>query len=277
MKPDTQLSKRNFWIIVLNSTSAYVLAYLLVFYINHFTKLITASLFSIPAGFDWDQTYFYIENYQWTHDMVTTIYSSGLLLNFLLGLISLGIFYSIYEEITRLKIFLIWFTLLSFNLFFSNLLIGNLFTKGIGYVFQWAFFTDTTKVLIAMVGFFGLIATAFVMKRPILYSANAYFVALNERNFPFFFTAQITVPFVVGTLLSVFYFYPRILFQERYSWLSLALVLLILFLGINDEEPMIFDPDEPPPPIRISKIFVIAAVILYVGLRILFNSRHTFP
>ena len=276
MKPDAGLTKRNFWMIVTNSTSAYVLAYLMVFYINHFTKIFAAIMFNIPVGFDWDQIYFYIENYQWTHDMVTIIFSSGPVLAFLFGLVSLGIFYALREEFTLLKIFLIWFAFLSFNFFFGNLLIGNLFTKGIGYVFQWAFFSDTTKVLIAMVGFFGLIATAFVMREPILFSANSYFTTLTERNFPFFFTAQITVPFVIGTLFSIFYFYPRILFQERYSWISLAVVLLIIFLGINEEEPIIFDPEEPPPPIHISKVLVICAVVIYVVFRIVLNSKHAF-
>jgi len=276
MEPCTKLSRRNFWIITLNSTSAYVLAYLLVFYLNHFTKVVMATMFDVPISFDWNQIYYYIEAFQWTHDMVTTIFSVGIFLVFIFGIISYGAFFALLEEVTRLKIFFIWFTLLAFNFFFGNLLIGNIFTRGIGFVFQWAYFSDTAKVVIAMIGFFGLIMTAFLMKRPILFSANSYFTSVKEKNFPFFFTAQIIVPFIIGSFLSVFYFYPRILFQERYSWMSLAVILFIIFMGINDEEPMVFDPDEPPPPVTVSKVLVISAVLMFVVLRIAFNSKHAF-
>jgi len=274
MEPMTKLSRKNFWIIVLNSTSTFVLAYLLVFYINHFAKVVMSAMFNIPVAFDWDQIYYFIQGYQWTHDMVTTIFSAGPILVFIFGIISYGAYWAIHAETSRLKMFFIWFTLLSFNFFFGNLLIGNIFTRGIGYVFQWAYFSDTAKVVIAMIGFFGLVLTAFIMKRPVLFSANSYFTGLKERNFPFFFMAQIVVPFLIGNALSIVYFFPRILFQERYSWISLGVVLLILFMGINDEESVVFDPDEPPPPVTVSRVLVIAAVLVYVVLRILLNSKH---
>ncbi len=274
MKTHAELSRRNFWVIVLNSTSAFVLAYLLVFYLNHFTKAAMGIMFNIPVAFDWDQLYFYIKDYQWTHDMVTTVFSAGVVVVFIFGILSLAAFRAFREEVSRLKIFFLWFALLAFNFFFSNLLIGNLFTRGIGYVFQWAYLSDTAKVVIAMIGFFGLILTALVLRRPFLLSANSYFVSLKERNFPFFFTAQVIVPYLAGSLVSVFYFYPRILFQERYSWISLGVVLLILYLGINQEETVLFDPEEPPPPVTVSKVLVIAAVVVAVVLRVAFNSRH---
>ncbi len=276
METIQKLSRKNFWIIVLNSTSAYVLAYLLVFYINHFIKVVMASMFHIPVGFDWDQVYFYIEGYQWTHDMVTTIFSAGPFMVLIFGVISLGAFFSLREEVARVKIFFIWFTLIAFNFFFGNLLIGNIFTKGIGYVFQWAFFSDTARVVVAMIGFFGLGLTALVMKKPILFSANSYFTSIKEKNFPFFFTAQIIVPFIIGNIISIFYFFPRILFQERYSWLSLAVVLLILFMSINEQEAVMFDTDDAPPPVIISKVMVVLALVLYVGLRLALNSKLSF-
>jgi hypothetical protein len=276
MEAPTRLSRRNFWIIVLNSTGAYVLAYLFVFYLNHFTKAVMARMFNIPVAFDWDQLYFYIKDFQWTHDMVTTIFSSGVFLVFIFGWVAYGAFWAFKEEVSRLKIFFLWFALLAFNFFFSNLLIGNIFTRGIGYVFEWAYMTDTAKVVIAMIGFFGLILTAIILKRPFLLSANSYFSALKERNFPFFFMAQVVVPYLIGTFISVFYFFPRILFQERYSWMSLGVVLLIMYLSVNQEETVLFDPDEPPPPVTVSKVLVVGAVVTFVFLRLVLNSRHNF-
>ncbi len=276
MKTRTLLSRKNFWIITVNSTGAFVLAYLLVFYLNQFTKVVMAAMFNIPVAYDWDQVYYYIESFQWTHDMVTTIFSAGIFLVFIFGVIALGAFYALKEEVTRLKIFFLWFALLAFNFFFSNLLIGNIFTRGIGFVFEWAYLTDTVKVVIAMIGFFGLLMTAFIMKRPFLLSANSYFSSIKERNFPFFFMAQVVVPYIFGSIISILYFYPRILFQERYSWISLGVVLLILYSGINQEEAVIFDPDEPPPPVTLSKVLVYGAAVVFVVLRFVLNTKHNF-
>lgn len=254
----------------------YILAYLSVFYLNHFTKMVMASMFGIPVSFDWDQIYYHIHNFQWTHDMVTTIFLAGPFLVFIFGIIAYGAFWSLREEVTRLKVFFLWFALIAFNFFFGNLLIGNIFTRGVGFVFEWAYFSDTAKVVVAMIGFFGLIMTAVVMRRPILISANSYFSQVKEQNFPFFFTAQIIVPFFLGSFFSVLYFYPRILFMERYMWMSLAVVLLIAFLGISQEETVLFDTDEPPPPVRVSKVLVVTTVVVYVLFRIILNSKHDF-
>ncbi len=270
----TKLTKKNFWIIATNSTSAYVLAFLFVFYLNHFTNMFMSAMFNIEVSFDWDYVYYHIEPYQWTFDAVKTIFSAGPVLVFIVGAISLIAFFSLLEEPAKIKIFFIWLTFHSFNFFFANLLIGNIFKKGIGHVFNWMFLTDTQKLIIAMIGFFGLLGTAFVMTGPVIISANSYFKKTNEKNFPFFFTSQIIVPFVIGTLLSVGYFIPRILFQERYSWISLGIILFIIYMRLKDHEPVYFDEDDRQA--NLSVVLIAITIVVYVGFRFLFNTEHIF-
>jgi hypothetical protein len=275
MKTNHMLSRKNFWIITVNSTVSFILAYLLIFYINQFMYIFTATMFHIPVSFDWDQVYYHIEPYQWTHDMVSTIFAFGPIMIFILGIVFLGAFYAIKEEKSNLKMFFVWFSLIAFNSFFGNLLIGNLFTKGMGFVFQWMYLSDTARLVIALIGFFGLLLTAVVMKRPILYTSNNYFNTLNEKNFPFFFTGQVILPFIFGSLLSIAYFYPRILIQERYSWATLAVVLFLVYKNTDQNESVYFDEDEEPH-IRLSLPLIIITLVLYAGLRFLFNSPHNF-
>jgi len=271
METTQQLSRRNFWIIAVNSASAFVLANLLVFYSNLVFTIGAARMFSIPVSFDWNQIYFHIEAYQWTHDMVTTIFAFGPVLVFLMGIISLGIFYATKEEKSHLQIFFIWFTLIAFNSFFGNLLIGNLFTKGMGYVFQWMFLTDSARLVIALFGLFGLLLTGFIIRKPILFAAGSYFNQLSEKNFPFYFTSQIIIPFLVGSALSILYFLPRVLFQERYAWISMAILLFIVFKNTDDTEVIYFD-NETERTISLSKPILIASVLIYCGFRIGFNT-----
>lgn len=267
MKADFNLTKTNFWIIVTNSTASYVLAFLFVFYINHFIKIILAVSYGYDLGFDWDTIFYYIEPHEWTHDSVRLIFSAGPILIFVAGLISLIAFWSLVEEVARLKTFFMWLTLHSFNFFFGGLLIGNIFKKGVGHVFNWMYMTDTSKMLVALFGFLGLLGTAYFMAKPAAISANSYFNKLDEKNFPFFITAQIIVPFIIGTLIYLGFFLPRILFQEAYSWISLAMILLFIIGRVSKMDTLYFDEEDRY--IGVSSVIVITTVVVIVAFRVL--------
>ena len=166
MKVDAELTKTNFWIIVTNSTASYILSFLLIFYINHFSKIALAISFGYDIGFDWANIMYYIEPYEWTHDSVRLIYSAGPILIAVVGLISLIAFWSLVEEPARIKTFFMWLTLHAFNFFFGGLLIGNIFKKGVGHIFNWMYMTDTSKMIVALMGFIGLLGTAYIMAKP---------------------------------------------------------------------------------------------------------------
>ncbi len=271
MKSDFNLTKTNFWLIASNSTASYVLAFLIIFYINHFIKIILGGSYGYDMGFDWDIINFYIEPYEWTHDSVKLIYSAGPILILVLGLISLIAFWSLVEEPARLKTFFMWFTLHSFNFFFGGLLIGNIFKKGVGHVFNWMYLTDTSKMLVALFGFLGLLGTALIMSKPAAISANSYFNKLDSKNFPYFITAQLIVPFIIGTLLYLGFFMPRVLFQETYSWISLAMILLFIVGKVSRMETLYFDEEDRF--IGVSSVILITTIILFVSFRVILRNE----
>lgn len=271
MKPDTELTKTNFWIVAINSTACYVLSFLMVFYINYVIKIILAGNYSYDIGFDWDRIFYYIEPYEWTHDSVQLIYSAGPILIFVLGLISLIAFWSLVEEPARLKTFFMWFTLHSFNFFFGGLLIGNIFKEGVGHVFNWMYLSDTAKMIVALLGFLGLLGTAYFSSRVAAVSANSYFNKLGEKNFPFFITAQLIVPFILGTIIYMLYFFPQILFQEAYSWISLAVIILFMVIRVGKMDTMYFDEEDRY--FEVSRIIVLTTLVLLFGLRILLRNE----
>ncbi len=271
MKPDIQLTRTNFWIIVTNSTASYVLAFLFLFYISHFVKIIFAINYSYDIGFDYGKIFFYIEPHEWTHDSVKLIYSAGPILIFVIGLISLIAFWSLVEEPARIKTFFMWLVLHSFNYFFGGLIIGNIFKKGVGHVFNWMYLTDTTKMLVALFGFLGLVGTALIMTKPAAVSANSYFNKLDEKNFPFFVSAQLVIPFILGTLIYIGYFLPYILVQEIFSWISLALLLLIIIIKISRSDTLYFD--EETRYINVSPTIVVTAIVILVVFRVLLRNE----
>jgi hypothetical protein len=271
MKNDFKLTKENFWIIAINSTSAYVLAFLFIFYLNHFVKILIALSYRYEVGFDWSIVSYYIEAPEWTHDSVTLIFGSGPILIFIVGLISLIAFWSLVEEPARLKTFFMWLTLHSFNLVFGGLLIGNLFKKGVGHVFNWMYLTDTSKMIVSLLGFVGLLGTAYIMSKPVAISANSYFNQLDKKNFPFFITAQIIVPFFFGTIIYLLFFIPEVQFQETFSWISLLMIILFIIGRVNRMETLYFDEDDRF--INISPIIVITSLIVIISFRILLRNE----
>lgn len=271
MASEADLTKTNFWIIAINSTASYVLSFLAVFYINHFVKILLSRNFGYNIGFDWDNILFYVKPYEWTHDSVRLIYSSGPILIFVVGLISIIAFWSLVEETARIKTFFMWLTLHAFNFFFGSLLIGNIFKKGIGHVFNWMYMSDTSKMIVALIGFLGLLGTAFFLSRPVAISANSYFNKLDKNNFPFFITAQIIVPFILGTLLYIGYFIPQLYFQERYSWISLGVILLFIIGRVSKMDTQYFDEEDRYT--EISKIIIITTLVIFIGLRVLLRNE----
>lgn len=261
----TKLSIKNFWAIVVNSTSTFVLAYLFVFYFNVLLKAMLAGVFSYPVTITHNTIYYLIENYEWTQDSVRLIYSAGPILLLVFGIISLMIHTSLSDEEGRTKIFFVWFALHAFNFVFSGLIIGNIFTHGVGHVFNWMYMHDTTKMIVALVGFFGLLLSAIVVTKPITSTALSYFNRLDEKNAPFFIMSQIIVPFILGSGIIVLYFLPGAEFQEMYSWIVLGVLLLIISGRINSMEPIQFDMEDRK--VGVSWVVFIFTILLVLALR----------
>lgn len=271
MVQNPKLTRRNFWAIALNSTVAYLLANMVVFYINHVMTIIGAALFGFDLSFDFNSIYFHIESYEWTADSVKLIFSVGPLMVLFAGIVSMILFSKISEETARIKILFIWIALIAFNYFFGGLLIGNLFRNGVGHVFNWMYLKDTEKMAIALFGLFSLVTIALLMARPVAMSTNSYVNKLSESNFPFLITAQIIVPFILGEALSLAYHLPIILFQEKYSWISLAVMTIIIIIRVNNYNTLYFDEEERE--IRPAWIPIIITIIIIAALRVLLNNQ----
>ena len=224
-----------------------------------------AAVFEYPVNFSYNNIGYFIQKYEWTHDSVRLIYSSGPILLFVLAILSLMLYASMSNEEGRIKIFFVWFSLHAFNFVYSGLMIGNIFTHGVGHVFNWMYLTDTTKMIVALVGFFGLLLTVILVTKPIASSAVSYFNGLDERNIPFFITSQIVVPYLIGSGIILLYFMPLTSFQEKYSWIVLGVLIFIISARINAMEPVNYDVEEKLP--GISWITLIFTIIFALAIR----------
>ena len=263
------LSRQNFWIIALNSTAAYILSYLFLFYLNQFSYLLTAGMYDYAISIDYSSYFFHIEPYEWTQDAVIMIFSSGYILTFLAGLLSLLAFYQIVADSFPIKVFFFWTSFHAVTYVFGGLMLGNLLTEGIGHVFTWMYMTDTMKMIISLVGFTGLLMMSIFSARLVALSSNAYFEKYNERMGPFFITAQVLVPYLIGSVLIFVYFLPEPQFHERYSWIIIGVMLLLFFMRARYNDDLMFEEGDENRSIRLMKGFIIFTVLFYVLSRII--------
>lgn len=270
-----KLTRKNFWIIAANSTASFVLAYLLVFYLNQFSYILTGGMYDFPVTIDYATYFFHIEPWQWTHDSVILIFSAGYIVTMFLGLLSLLAFFQLVADSMPVKIFFFWVSIHAFTYVFVGLMLGNLLTEGIGHVFNWMYLTDTVKMIISLFGFFGLLMTALFAPRMIALSANSYFERFNEKNGPFVITAQVLVPFLIGTVLVYAYFLPKSLFHEKYGWIVLTAMMIIFFIRARFMDDLMFEEDDDRK-IRLMKGLIVFLAVFYAGSRILLMNGITF-
>ncbi len=271
MGTDNSLSRKNFWAIVINSTAAFVLSYLFIFYLNLFTIVFTAGMFDFDISFDFNHIIYHVKQTDWTHDSVKVMFGFGPLLTFIVGLLALVAYASLSEEITKFKLFLLWLTLNAFNYVFSGIIIGIIFKIRIAHLFIWMYFNDSQLLMMAITGLFGIILTAILLSRKMAFSANIYFNKLDENNFPFFVMAQFIVPFLIGGAWVVIYFIPEIQITEMYIWIGLAVILLISSLRMAHFDPIYFD--EEPRLIEISWGAFITALIASLLMRLILQHE----
>ena len=204
MNAENNLSRKNFWIIVINSTAAFVISYLLVFYLNHFSSIFAAGMFNHDISFDFSKINYLVIPTDWTNDSVKVIYGIGPLLVFITGLLSILAYSSLSKETEKVKILLLWLSLNAFNFFFSSIIIGIIFKIRIFHLFIWMYLNDSQLLMMAMIGFFGILIVALLMSKKIAFSANTYFNKLDENNFPFFIVSQMIVPFIAGAITHMY-------------------------------------------------------------------------
>lgn len=269
------LTRRNFWVIAINSLASFVLTYLIIFYLNQISFVLTSGMYGYPVSIDYASVFFHVEPYQWTHDAVFLIFSSGYILTLIFGLLMLLGFYYILPDALPVKVFFFWFVLHAGNYIFGGLLLGNLMTQGIGHVFNWMYLLDTPRMLISLTGFFGLLVIALMSAYWVAVSANSYFEKYNEKMAPFFITAQVFVPYLIGSLILFFYFYPKNMFHERWGWLVLGTMLIIFYSRSLYMSDLLFEEDDTRK-IRPMKGLIITAVLVLVLSRLLMSQSWLF-
>ncbi|HPG33871.1 MAG: hypothetical protein H6541_06550 [Lentimicrobiaceae bacterium] len=256
---------KNNLFITANSTAIYLLSYLFVFLIHQFFTIIACKIFSFPVELNYTTIIYWVYEYEWTFDSVKIIFSAGPVICFILSIFMLVVAIKFREYDGLLKSFFLWGFIHCINLFLGSALAGALLGEGFGHVLIWLFMADTGKMIITLIGFFGLAAVGFGITRLILLTANSYYNKQEPSERPAFLFYSTLLPFILGTLIIAAIRYPMN-YYESLRLVTPVLIILPSFLNSNNFPVIYFDENHKV--IKASSSLIAAAFIILIIYRV---------
>ncbi|MDP4280628.1 MAG: hypothetical protein Q8867_00620 [Bacteroidota bacterium] len=264
-----QFRKSNL-LILLNSTTLFLLSYFFVFTIRLFTKAIAAKTLDISTIIYYKDVDFLIRSSQWTVDAVKVVYSSAPFIFLIISIISLIIYKTFLEEKWMSRLFVFWIFAHSFIQVFGDVMIGSMVNQGFGYVLMYLFLDDTEKLFVSLGSFVFILVTGFVMGKNMLYTGNIYYNFLLRKNRGYFVASQYFLPFILGSCIIFLLKEPKILPFEIAVDSSLLLFLIPAFLRMPFVNDLYFD--ENPRKIKAAVIPLITAALIAILFRVILGQ-----
>lgn len=268
--------RKRFLLIAANSTILFLLSYFALFLFSQAITVVAASFFDYPAIVYYYEIYFNISQEAWFHDSVKTIFSSGPVVIFVVGITFFIIYHNKKENTGIFKLFFLWGFLHAINMLFGALLVGTLFETGVGHVISWLYIMDTGKVLYSILSIFILVIAGLIATKPFLISGNSYYNEINDENRTSFIISQVFLPYLAGNAALLMIRQPRFVFYDSFILVALFLCILPILVTYRSYNILYFEEEEKKPgfvwiPLAILILAVLFfRVVLQIGLR--FNS-----
>jgi hypothetical protein len=266
--------RRLFYLISFNSTVLFLLSYFVLFLLSQFITVLAARFYNYPTTVYYYDIYFNINEESWFHDSVKTIFSSGPVINFVLGITFLIIYSNIKETAGTFKLFFLWGFLHSVNMLFGALLVGTLFETGVGHVLSWMYVMDTGRVLFSIISIFFLVISGLLATKPFLISANSYFTEINDHNRSSFIAGQTLIPYLAGNAFLLLVRQPKFVFYDTFILLGLLMSILPILVTYKSYHELYFEEEDKRPGLAWKALLVLFVLILIfrgllgIGLRI---------
>lgn len=250
--------------IFLNSTAFFLLAYLLIYLFSQLLTLIAALAFNFDVVWKYYGLIINVGENQWTAEAVKTIFSAAPVFQLIFGFACAAVYFRFRELTGMIKQFFFWGFMLSFHLFFVNILIGGLVNKGFGYVLQWSYLADTGRLFHVLFGLFGLVLTGYLGAKSLVISVNSYFNEVRGLRKLHVFLFQFLFPFIAGLILIYLIRIPYNHYNDYLDLISIAAFLFVcifVFIRLTHLEDLMFDEEEKKPYI-FRQVFLVLGIVL---------------
>ncbi len=251
-----------------DSTLIYIITNFIVNFLMNLGFFVVSDYYNLDPIMKYPNITFGADEIRWKREIVTGVYSTGLVVGFVLSIIFIMLLLPLRRKSHLLRLILIWFSINSVAVFSTYLITTPLSNSFIGGVLAWNRFNyPLVKILMSIIGAVVMIIFSLYISLPIfrLAFANRFVSSGSERiNF---LKASILYPFLIGTIPTIILNFP---IQDIFSFLlpiTIGLIVgLIMISSSLINKVIIVKKDEYH---YISFSFYISILFLLVIIRLL--------
>ncbi len=252
-------------IITINSLLFFLLSYFFIAFFDKLSMGITALLFDYKTVIYYYNIEFLVDYDAWYADAVKAIFATGPIVGLFIGILSLIIYSKVYLENGILKLLLLWAIFHGFNRIISGALVGSMLSKGFGYVIIYMYYSDTGKLILALIVLMLSVIVGSLSAKFWVMSANSYYNYSKLEGRALFLLNQIFLPYVFGNIIIYFITQPKTEFLDTLVNVFMIFMILPPLLLYRNYQDYYFD--EEPRSIKISIPILIFAIIFIASFR----------
>jgi hypothetical protein len=263
-----QLFAPEYLIIAFNSLLFFLLAYFIISFIEKLGMAFTAMHFDYKTIIYYYKVEYLVDYDDWYADSVKAIFASGPLLAVIIATLVLILYSKVYLEDGLMKLLLLWGMVHGFNSILGGALIGALTGKEFGYTIMYLYYSDTGKLVIALLVLLIMVVLGSSSVKFWIFSANTYYNFSTPAKRQVFIVSQVLIPFVLGSGIIFLINQPKLTAYNLLVNLSLIFMLLPVLLLSRYHQEYYFDEKKKQIKLSIKTLFVVVFLLaLYrIGL-----------
>ena len=198
------MTLRQFAVYIFNSTVLFIITYIIAYLTYQFAVIFVSSFWGIDSVLYYYEVMFPIGNASplWSKHNIILITISGPIVSLIMGMIYYKVFLprDVFGPVT--KLFFLWLSFHSFNLFFGAYVAGFITDQGFGYVVNWLYLRFFIKLALVMLSLFVMMVIGYYATKPLLETSNSL-QRVSRENRGYFILTQMIVPWILGGLILI--------------------------------------------------------------------------
>ncbi len=212
--------RNRFGLTYLQSTTFFILSFLIIYIIYQLVTIGASRIFSIPIIWYYYELKFPLYTFSplYTRKALVIIFGAGPLLCLLLGFVSLRLFFSRRIRNQNYKLFYLWGFVNGMNFFFGSYISGFITRTEFIYTSEWLFMSsmfDVEEIVFASLSITIMLIIGRLVT-PLFLVSSSSVTLITPSYRPFFILCQVIIPWITGVIIFLLvttphYYFPLIL------------------------------------------------------------------
>ena len=266
--------EKRFWLVVINSLSYFMLAYLTVIFLTNVFSLFLARIEGVGGtlsyyGFELSTTSAF-----WSSELTFLIFFFGIGFSAVLGFFAERIYKKRRRHSNHPKLFFLWVFYLGFTYFLGNIAVGAFFYFGPGVIFDDLNLSYFFRIPLGLLAIAALVYLGIYACRSFIISLNCYQKIIDRSELAWFLKAQMLYPVIIGNVFIILLKVPHhhdLYFLDTLIWATALIPAISLMFSARKQSSIRFKKD--PPPIHLLRYpllaFIILALLYRFGLAVI--------